>query len=193
MTLIERSGLRIILVEIALVAIFYFISKAVMAVLLLIMAFTIIFFRDPSRKIGDGIVSPAYGKVDRISDNKLEIFMGPFDCHVNVAPVDGRVDRTNHIGGPHFPAFMRKENTERNEIYISNEDGEFKVTQITGMVARRIVCYPKEGEAVTKGQKIGIIMFGSRTTLVVPSGYRFARKVGDKIKAGETLAVKKNV
>lgn len=191
--MIEKSGLRIILVEIAVVAIFYFISQAVMFVLLLFLAFTIFFFRDPPRKIGEGIVSPAYGKVDHISGNRLEIFMSPFDCHVNVAPVDGKIERTNHINGPHFPAFMRKENTERNEIYISNEDGEFKVTQITGMLARRIVFYPEVGDSVTKGQKIGIIKFGSRTTLETPSSYRFTTKVGEKIKAGETLAVKKNV
>ncbi|MFP3945268.1 MAG: phosphatidylserine decarboxylase [Archaeoglobaceae archaeon] len=193
MALIEKSGARVILLEIALVVVFYFISQAVMVLLLLFLAFTIFFFRDPPREIGEGIVSPAYGKVDRILGNKLEIFMSPFDCHVNVAPVDGRIERTNHINGPHFPAFMRKENAERNEIYISNEDGEFKVTQITGMLARRIVCYPNEGDSVTKGEKIGIIKFGSRTTLEIPLGYSFTTKVGEKIKAGETLAVKKNV
>lgn len=191
--MIEKSGARIILLEIALVAIFYFVSKVVMAVLLLFLAFTVFFFRDPPRKIGEGVVSPAYGKVDHISDNRLEIFMSPFDCHVNVAPADGKVDGINHINGPHFPAFMRKENTERNEIYISNEDGEFKVTQITGMLARRIVCYPQEGDMVTKGEKIGIIKFGSRTILEIPSGYRFTTEVGEKVKAGETLAVKKDV
>ncbi len=191
--MIEKSGLRIILVEIALVAVFYFINLALMTLLVLFLAFTVFFFRDPPREIGEGIVSPAYGKVDHVSGNKLEIFMSPFDCHVNVAPAAGKVDRTHHLNGPHFPAFMRKENTERNEIYISNEDGEFKVTQITGMLARRIVCYPHEGDKVTKGEKIGIIKFGSRTTLEIPPGYRFVREIGEKIKAGETLAVKKNV
>lgn len=188
--MIEKSGIRIILLEAVLVAVFYFINIAVMVLLLLSLGFTTFFFRDPPREIGEGVVSPAYGKVDYISEGRVEIFMSPFDCHVNVAPVDGKVAKINHINGPHFPAFMRKENTERNEIYINNEDEQFKVTQITGMLARRIVCYPEENEAVSKGQKIGIIKFGSRTILETPSNHKFTKEIGEKVKAGETLAVK---
>jgi len=191
--LIERSGTGIILFEIALIPVAYFVSSKLLIPLFIILFFTLFFFRDPSREIGHGVVSPAYGKVDFISGNRIEIFMSPLDCHVNVSPVSGRVVKINYIKGSNFPAFIRKENAERNEIYINNEDGNFKVTQIAGLFARRIVCYVSEGVNVEKGQKIGMIKFGSRAILEIPPGYEFVRKVGDRVKAGETIAVKKDV
>jgi len=191
--LIEKSGTGIILFEIALIPVTYFISSKLLVPLLIILFFTLFFFRDPVREIGEGVVSPAYGKIDFISGNRIEVFMSPFDCHVNVSPVSGKVVRINYIEGSNFPAFMRKENAERNEIYINNEDGNFKVTQIAGMFARRIVCYVGEGDEVEKGQKIGMIKFGSRAILEIPPAYDFVKKVGDKVRAGETIAVKRNV
>ncbi|MEM2726713.1 MAG: phosphatidylserine decarboxylase [Archaeoglobaceae archaeon] len=161
------------------------------AVLMLFFAmFTAYFFRDPERDIGDGIVSPADGKIDYISDRRLEIFMSPFDCHVNRSPVSGKVLKTEFREGRVLPAFKRIKDPRMNEILIEAEDGIFKVIQIAGIFARRIVCYVKEGEKLKKGERIGIIRFGSRVVLEVPEGYRFVKKVGDKVKAGETVAVK---
>ncbi len=191
--MIEKSGTGIILFEIVLVPLAYLVDIKLTIPLLAILFFTVFFFRDPDREVGDDVVSPAYGKVDFLSGNRIEIFMSPFDCHVNVSPVDGMVQRINYIKGSNFPAFIRKANAERNEIYINNEDGDFKVTQIAGMFARRIVCYAEEGEPVEKGQKIGMIKFGSRTILEIPLTFRFTKNVGDRVRAGETIAVKKNV
>jgi phosphatidylserine decarboxylase len=162
----------------------------VLAVLVVILAFTLFFFRDLPREVGGGVVSPADGRVDFVSGRRIEIFMSPFDCHVNRSPVDGVVKKVVYHPGAKLPAYKRSANPERNEIYISNEDGEFKVIQIAGFVARRIVCYVKEGDKVRKGQKIGIIKFGSRTVLEVPPGFTFTKRAGERVKAGETIAVK---
>ncbi len=161
-------------------------------------AFTLVsalFFRDPPRKIHEGVISPADGKVDYVSDSRLEIFMNIFDCHVNRSPVSGRVIRIVYTPGKFPPAFLRDRSVktaEKNEIWIENEDGVFKVTQIAGFLARRIVCSVKVGDRVEKGQKIGMIRFGSRVVLEVPEGYRFVRRVGEKIKAGEKVAEKES-
>jgi len=191
--LIEKSGWGIIAIEALLTLSAYIYSSSLIVPLAMILAFTLFFFRDPPRNIGEGVVSPADGRVDFVSGRRIEIFMSPFDCHVNRSPVEGIVTRVVYHRGAKFPAYKRGENPERNEIYISNEDGEFKVTQIAGFVARRIVCYVREGERVDKGQKIGIIKFGSRTVLEVPEGFKFTKKVGEKVKAGETIAVKSDV
>lgn len=162
-----------------------------LAFLLLFLAlFTAYFFRDPERKIGDGVVSPADGRIDYITGNRLEIFMSPFDCHVNRAPVDGKVIKVKFQEGRVLPAFWRIRDPRMNEILIEAEDGVFRVIQIAGIFARRIVCYVKEGEKLKKGDRIGIIRFGSRVVLEVPEGYTFVKKMGDKVKAGETVAVK---
>ncbi|MEM2461509.1 MAG: phosphatidylserine decarboxylase [Archaeoglobaceae archaeon] len=152
--------------------------------------FTAYFFRDPERKIEDGVVSPADGKIDVVHGNKLEIFMSPFDCHVNRAPVRGEVLRIIFHEGKLIPAYKKQKGVRMNEITIKAEDGIFKVVQVAGIFARRIVCYLREGERVEKGAKIGLIRFGSRVILEIPEGYRFIRKKGEKIKAGETVAVK---
>lgn len=191
--MIEKSGWGIIAIEALLTLSAYIYSSSLIVPLAMILAFTLFFFRDPPRNIGEGVVSPADGRVDFVSERRIEIFMSPFDCHVNRSPVEGIVTRVVYYKGAKFPAYKRGENPERNEIYISNEDGEFKVTQIAGFVARRIVCYVREGERVEKGQKIGIIKFGSRTVLEVPEGFKFTKKVGEKVKAGETIAVKSDV
>ena len=191
--MIERSGLWIVIPEIALMPVIYSVNTIFIPFLIIALAFSLFFFRDPTRDIEDGITSPADGRVDYISKRRIEIFMSPFDCHVNLAPVRGSVTKTNYIRGSFWPAFIRRPNSERNEIYISNEYGEFKVTQVAGMFARRIVCYIKEGDTIEKGQKIGFIKFGSRAILEVPPGFEFTKSVGDKVKAGEMIAVKKDV
>jgi phosphatidylserine decarboxylase len=114
--------------------------------------------------------------------------MSPFDCHVNRSPVDGTVKKITYKKGKFLPAFKKSSLSERNEIIIHSEDGEFTVTQIAGFFARRIVCYVEEGERVRKGQRIGMIRFGSRVVLEIPENYRILRKEGEKVKAGETIA-----
>jgi phosphatidylserine decarboxylase len=186
--MIERSGVRLILFEsIALLLLLLFSSLSLL--ILLLIAFTIFFFRDPKREIGRGIVSPADGRIDFIDKDRIEIFMGPFDCHVNRAPVSGRIEKIVYTKGKFIPAYRRGDSPEKNEILIRSEKGAFKVTQIAGFFARRISCYVREGEWIEKGEKIGMIGFGSRVRLDLPSGFKIVRKVGEKVKAGETIAI----
>ncbi len=188
--MIERSCLRLVVVEGALAVLFFGYSPHLGILVTLIIAFTLFFFRDPPREIQEGVVAPADGKIDYIHGRRMEIFMGPFDCHINRSPVAGVVLRTRYMKGVFPPAYRRNDRAERNEILIEAEDGVFKVVQVAGFLARRIVCYIGAGDIVRKGQRIGIIKFGSRTVIEIPEGYEFVRKVGEKVKAGETVAVK---
>jgi len=188
--MIERSGYGIIVASLLLSAASYLLHPIISALFIAFALFTTYFFRDPERKIGEGVVSPADGKIDFIEGRRLEIFMSPFDCHVNRAPWDGRILSVKFIEGSTPPAFIRKRGVRTNEILIESEDGMFRVLQMAGIFARRIVSYVKEGDVVRKGQKIGMIRFGSRVVLEIPEGFRFVRKVGEKVKAGETVALK---
>lgn len=188
--MIERSGLKILCLILVLFLVSLILFIPLSPILLFFAAFTAYFFRDPERRIGGGVVSPADGKIDHIEKGRMEIFMSPFDCHVNRSPVSGRVLKTEFREGRVLPAFKRIRDPRMNEIVIETEDGIFRVIQIAGIFARRIVCYVKEGEKLNKGDRIGIIRFGSRVVLEVPEGFRFVRKLGEKVKAGETVAVK---
>jgi len=187
--MIERTGVKMMALQLLLLPV-TFKFKILLPLVLASMIFTAVFFRDPERSIGDGVISPADGKIDYVEGRRIEIFMRPFDCHVNRSPVDGVVRRIVFVRGRKVPAFLRVKNAERNEIYIENEDGTFKVIQVAGAFARRIVCYVREGERVRKGQRIGMIRFGSRVILEIPDGYRFTKSVGETVKAGETIAVR---
>jgi phosphatidylserine decarboxylase len=189
--MIEKSGLRIILLETIILIFFLLIFTPLSLLILLLLAFTIFFFRDPPREIQDGIVSPADGRIDFIENQRIEIFMSPFDCHINRSPVAGKVERIVYKKGKFIPAYRREDFAERNEIYIRNNEGVFKVTQIAGFFARRIKCYVKEGDWIEKGEKIGMIKFGSRVCVDLPEKYRITRKIGEKVRAGETIALEK--
>ncbi len=186
----EKIELRLILIFSALFALTAIIAISVSLIFLLAIAFTLYFFREPKRVIQNGIISPADGKIDYIDGKRVEIFMSPFDCHINLSPCDGVVERIEHSKGKFSPAFLRVLKNARKTIFIKNEDGLFKIELIAGFFARRIVCYVKEGENVKKGQRIGMIVFGSRVALEIPSKFEFVRKRGEKIKAGETIAVR---
>ncbi len=169
----------------------FFLNYALPLIFLAAAAFIIYFYRDPDRAIGEGIVSPADGRIAEITENRIEIFMNLFDCHVNRSPCDGTVRAIKYFRGKFFPAFHRlSRRNERNIIWIESEDGTLVVEQIAGIFARRIICYLKEGERVKKGQKIGMIVFGSRVTLEIPEGYMFIVKKGEKVRAGQTVAVR---
>lgn len=188
--LIERGGYSIIIICVTLAGLSYIIFPPLSTLLIFAAIFTAYFFRDPERDIEDGVVSPADGKIDYIGDRRLEIFMSPFDCHVNRSPVSGRIVSVKFMEGSTPPAFIRKRGVRTNEILIESDDGIFRVLQMAGIFARRVVSYVKEGDVVRKGDRIGMIRFGSRVVLEVPEGYRFVRNVGEKVKAGETVALK---
>ena len=172
--------------------------------------FTLCFFRDPERKLpenisADSVISPADGKVvliERIewtgdsvfakneSLCKVCIFLSPLNVHVNRIPVTGTVSFYNYIKGDYIVAFDHKssERNERTEIGITTDSGKkilFK--QIAGFVARRIVCTLNVGHNVFIGKRFGMIKFGSRCDLIFNSNAKLNVKVGDKVKAGETI------
>ena len=186
----ERTGVRMILLFLGLSLISLILYLPLSILFLSLSVFTAFFFRDPERRIGDGVVSPADGRIDYLSENRLEIFMGLLDCHVNRSPCDGVVERIEYIPGKFMPAFLKGIRNETNRIWIRSKDGVFVVEQIAGFLARRIICYVREKESVRKGQRIGMIVFGSRVTLQIPENYRFVVKKGEKIKAGETVAIR---
>jgi len=150
--------------------------------------FFIFFFRDVKRNIGNGIISPADGKILYANGNKISIFMSLFDMHINLMPYDGKIKSMKYYKGMHKPAYGNVDKNERLEMEIESEIGEMKLVQIAGIFARRIVPYVREGDYVKKGYKIGIIRFGSRVELYLPKNCEIIVKREQKIKAGETVA-----
>ncbi|MCD6448318.1 MAG: phosphatidylserine decarboxylase [Thermoplasmata archaeon] len=156
--------------------------------LLLLQIFFLYFFRDVERHIEDGIISPADGKILYAGRHSVSIFMSIFDMHVNLMPYDGKIVSMKHIYGSHRPAYGNVEKNERMEIEIESDIGRIKLIQIAGVFARRIVPYIKEGDFVKKGEKIGIIRFGSRVEIILPESCHVVAGEGKKIKAGEKIA-----
>lgn len=138
-------------------------------------------------KNGEIIYLPELKGVTDENFTMVSIFMGPFDVHVNRAPISGRVVDIIYIEGSHFPAFgnVLTEN-ERNIVVI---DGEIRTItiQIAGTLARRIDCFLNEGQTLDMGEKIGRIKLGSQVVVMYPSDSLTIIKVGDKVKAGETI------
>jgi len=159
--------------------------------------FFIIFFRDPERMPcgdEDDAVSPADGKVISIQHRTVCIFMNIHNVHVNRAPLAGMVTHIDYKPGGFIPAFNKdSEVNERNHVVFKTDSGILELTQIAGVLTRRIVSYISEGTHVKRGERIGMIRFGSRVDVTVPEGYVFTVKLNNNVKAGETIiAMKKN-
>lgn len=169
-----------------------------------ITVFTICFFRNPERNFRDeakGVICPADGKVIRIEDvdvdggtitgrfKKVSIFMNVFNVHVNRSPYKGTVETIAYHQGKFLSANLDKASAEneRNEIMIRTEDGRMLwVVQIAGLIARRIVCWTHEGARIEKGERFGLIRFGSRVEVFLPPDSRIVVHLGDTVKAGQT-------
>jgi len=163
------------------------------------------FFRDPERVIpvGDRLVTcPADGKVVAVTDvireerylqracRRVSIFMSPLNVHVNRIPVDGTVSLVQHSSGQFHAAFLDKasEFNEQNAIVVDDARGERVLfIQIAGQLARRIVCSVAVGDRVCRGDRYGMIMFGSRLDLYLPEVVKLHVAVGDRVTAGETI------
>jgi len=169
----------------------------------LLTLFVVWFFRNPERTIPDNplqLISPADGKVIRIEEVaseersgrsflKISIFMNVFNVHVNRIPYSGEVFAICYKPGKFLSANLDKASAlnERNSVMIRTEDGrEIMTVQIAGLIARRIVCWLKEGVKVKKGERFGLIRFGSRLEVFLPLGSTLLVKIGDKVRAGET-------
>jgi phosphatidylserine decarboxylase len=166
----------------------------------LLAAFFLWFFRDPQRTIPDGpglIVSPADGLVtETVTINtpdgprqRISIFLNVFNVHVNRSPIAGELTSVRYHKGKYLNA-MNPESADRNEQNVATVSGEgIEVTfkQIAGLIARRIVFNPREGDRLERGQRVGLIKFGSRTDVVMPMDAILHVKVGQKVKGGESV------
>jgi phosphatidylserine decarboxylase len=157
--------------------------------------FFFIFFRDPERASPgdeDDAVSPADGRVISIQNQKICIFMNIHNVHVNRAPLAGTVANIDYKPGGYIPAFNKDSYVnERNHVVIDTGSGVLELTQIAGVLTRRIVSYISVGSRVKRGERIGMIRFGSRVDVIIPEGYVFIVKVNDKVKAGCTIIARK--
>jgi phosphatidylserine decarboxylase len=178
------------------------------APMLALWVFTLAFFRDPARTVpatSGVLVAPADGKIVEVAHidsyegidgpaTRISIFLSIFNVHINRAPCDGRVIRTDYRPGEFLDA-RNPDSGHRNEvntIFLDVEadfPGTVVVRQIAGAIARRIVCNVEPGATVRRGQRLGMIKFGSRTELIVPadSGFIPAVKLNDHVKAGSTI------
>lgn len=165
---------------------------AVIAVVLTL--FVTWFFRDPHREIpgGDGvIVSPADGKVIEITPQpdggvKIAIFLNIFDVHVNRVPYEGVVENVSYHPGRFLAAWktIASDENERSVLTLSTPLGEMRVSQVAGLVARRIVCRVREGARLGRGERFGLIRFGSRVDTWLPPGVEAAVSLGDRVRGG---------
>jgi phosphatidylserine decarboxylase len=165
-----------------------------------------LFFRDPVRvtPVREGIVvAPADGRISMIARvlppaelglgdkplPRVSIFMSVFNCHVNRSPIAGRIDRIAYRPGKFINAELDKasEDNERNSLVISSANGRIGVTQIAGLVARRIVCFVREGQLIGAGERFGLIRFGSRLDVYLPEGTSPLVAEGQTAIAGETI------
>jgi phosphatidylserine decarboxylase len=203
---IAIPGLKFVFLAILITGVlFYFGWMAIAWISLGLTLFVCWFFRDPNREIPSGInemASPADGKVIIIEKmalceylpnqpcQKVSIFMNVFNVHVNRIPFDGVIEKVQYNPGKFINASFDKASThnERNALIVRTDaDKKFVVVQIAGLIARRIVNCVKTGERIKKGDRYGMIQFGSRLDLYLPGDFDIAVKIGDKTKAGATV------
>lgn len=170
---------------------------------MLLTLYSLFFFRDPDRTIPDetdAVVSAADGRVVDVSTVDAEgflagkalriaVFMNIFNVHVNRSPVDGKVVRTEHRNGKKLSAFNKRAEHE-NEHSVTDFDtpsGMVRVRQIAGLIARRVVTRVKAGDKLKKGERIGLIRFGSRVDVFLPKVYTPTVTEGERVRAGETI------
>ncbi len=169
----------------------------------LLAAFMFYFFRDPEREIPDEkdvFVSAADGKVILIRDvhesrylmkdvKEVSIFMSPMDVHVNRAPCEGRVKSVVHNEGSFYAAYKDEASirNENIEMVLETQYGDILVRQVAGFLARRAVCRKRPGDLLGCGERYGVIKFSSRLDLYLPLESKIRVKVGDMVKAGETI------
>lgn len=165
--------------------------------------FLVYFFRDPVRQIpalATAVISPADGQIIGIQQvqekdfvqapaTQISIFMSPFNVHINRIPIDGRVEYLKYHAGKFWPAYRAEAEPENEQMAIGIVQSNLKIyfKQIAGILARRIVCRLKVGEQVKRGEKFGLIKFGSRVDVFLPLNVRIKVQVNQKVFGGETI------
>ncbi|MEA1882482.1 MAG: phosphatidylserine decarboxylase family protein [Candidatus Marinimicrobia bacterium] len=167
--------------------------------------FCLNFFRDPKRVSPmdeNLIVSPADGKVVKVIEindpevgetaKLVSIFLNVFNVHANRVPLDGIVTTVERKPGKFLAAFDHKASEENEQVVtvLEHQSGNYKIKQIAGLIARRILCYAEPGAKMHKGGRLGFIRFGSRTDLIVPAKVDVQVVVGQKVTGGETIVGK---
>ncbi len=202
---IAKAGYPFIFASAFVTAVFALSGLVVLSLIGLVIAFCICgFFRDPDRVTPneDGaVVSPADGKVifAEVIDNspflngpciKISIFMSVFNVHVNRIPYTGKITKVSYCPGKFFSANLDKasKENEHNAIFLETESGD-KVcfVQIAGLIARRIICGLQEGDQVVRGQRFGMICFGSRLDVYLPENTKLNVAIEDKVEAGHSI------
>jgi phosphatidylserine decarboxylase len=208
-TQIRPEGLNAIIMAVLATIVFALLGWGLLSLMgLILTALVLNFFRDPER-VGpddpDLVVAPADGKVvktglmtDPVTGETREavcVFMNVFNVHVNRMPVTGKIETIKYFPGRFINASLDKASTdnERCAWLIRDEhDQVWTMVQIAGLVARRIVCLAERGDSLSRGERYGLIKFGSRVDLYIPNGYRCDVGVGDKVAAGQTVIARKN-
>ncbi len=172
-------------------------------VLLVLTLFVLFFFRDPERAVPQGkgvVVSPADGKVIVIKDvfepvylkqemKQVSIFLSVFNVHVNRSPVGGTVETVKYNPGKFLAAWDDKASldNEQTAMVIASGKDRVLVKQIAGLIARRIVCYAKPGDSIKSGERYGLIRFGSRVDIFLPTDANVKVKLGDRVKGARDI------
>jgi phosphatidylserine decarboxylase len=169
-------------------------------VLLFLGVFVLFFFRDPERtppSDPESIVSPADGRVMEVVEEsrgehagrRISIFLSIFDVHVNRSPVAGRITAIEYRSGKFYAAMRGRASTEneQNAFHVSSERGDIVFKQIAGWVARRIVCWKSVGDSVTRGERVGMIRFGSRTDIWLPDRVDILVRPGQHVAGGTSI------
>jgi phosphatidylserine decarboxylase len=163
-------------------------------------AFCLYFFRDPEREIPEGevVVSPADGRVLAVRPDgpgraRISVFMNVFDVHVNRAPIGGRITGVSYQKGRFLVASKEQAaiQNEQNLVVVEGGGSRVEFRQIAGLIARRIVCYKKPGDEVARGERVGLIKFGSRVDLWLGPEWSVEVKEGDRVKAGSSVLARK--
>lgn len=201
---IAAEGLKLIIVLIILTALTFLLAwKVAGFILLAITLFVLFFFRDPERISPEGIglvVSPADGKVVVIEDiyepdylkqnvKQISIFLSVFNVHVNRVPISGTIEIVKYNPGKFHIAAVAKASLENEQTAMVIADGNRKilVKQIAGFIARRIICYVQPGDVIKKGERYGLICFGSRVDIFLPKDSEIKVKLGDRVKGAKDI------
>jgi phosphatidylserine decarboxylase len=214
---LHREGYKIILVTIVILSLltlatwkfipWFYLQLFIYIGLSLELIWTISFFRVPHRDIGyneDVVLASADGKVvaiEQVTETEyfndtrtmVSVFMSPFNVHVNWYPFSGKVIYTKYHKGKYLAAYNPKSSTdnERNTVVVENKNGKaVLLRQIAGVMARRIISYAKAGDVAKQGTEFGIIRFGSRVDFYIPLDSEISVKIGDKVKAQQTVIAK---
>lgn len=200
---IAKEGWIFILPLMVLTIAVYAVARWWMLIPGVLLVFTAFFFRNPTRAVPDIdgiIVAPADGVVMAVEETfedkyidmesvRVSIFLSIFNVHINRTPVEGKVEYVERIPGRFMPAYKSEAGywNAKNCLGLDTRWGKVLVVQITGLIARRIVCWAKEGDILSTGERYGLIRFGSCTEVFLPKNVELNVRPGDKVKGGKTI------